>query len=56
MRENIDGYICELSVKGIADGVEMLYRNKKLRENLAINCKNTNYSNSSQLKALYELF
>lgn len=56
VRENIDGYICELSVKGIADGVEMLYRNKKLRENLAINCKNTNYINSSQLKALYELF
>ena len=56
VRENVDGYICELSVKGIADGVERLYRNKKLRENLAINCKNTNYSNSSELKALYELF
>ena len=56
VRERVDGYICELSVKGIADGVERLYRNKKLRENLAINCKNTNYSNSSELKALYELF
>lgn len=56
VRDNVDGYICELSVKGIADGVERLYRNKKLRENLAINCKNTNYSNSSELKALYELF
>ena len=53
VRERVDGYICELSVKGIADGVERLYRNKKLRENLAINCKNTNYSNSSELKALY---
>ena len=56
VRENIDGHICELSVKGIADGVERLYRNKKLRETLAINCKNTDYSNTGELKALYELF
>lgn len=56
VRENIDGYICDLSVGGIADGVENLYRNKELREILSTGCQNTNYSNSSELKVLYELF
>lgn len=56
IRENIDGYICELSVEGIADGLEKLYRDKKLRETLARNCKKTDYSNNNELEKLYELF
>lgn len=56
VRENIDGYICELSVEGIADGLEKLYRDKKLREALARNCKKTDYSNNNELEKLYELF
>lgn len=56
VRENIDGYICELSVEGIADGLEKLYRDKNLREALARNCKKTDYSNNNELEKLYELF
>lgn len=56
VRDNIDGYICELSVEGIADGVEKLYKDKKLRIKLSDNCKNTDYSNSSELEKLHNIF
>ena len=56
VRDNIDGYICELSSEGIADGIEKLYRNKELREKLAEACKNSDYSNSYELYKLYKLF
>lgn len=56
VRENIDGYICELSVEGIADGIEKLYKNKDLRDKLSNNCKKTDYSNSYELEKLYQLF
>lgn len=56
IRDNIDGYICELSVEGIADGVEKLYKDKNLRIKLSENCKNTDYSNSSELENLYNIF
>lgn len=56
VRENIDGYICELSVEGIANGIEKLYEDKNLRTKLSDNCKKTNYSNSNELSNLYKLF
>lgn len=56
VRENIDGYICELSVEGIADGIEKLYRDKELKEKLANNSRNIDYSNKYELKKLYEIF
>lgn len=56
VRDNIDGYICELSIEGIADGIEKLYKNKELREKLAEACKNSDYSNSSELENLYNIF
>lgn len=56
VRENIDGYICELSVEGIANGIEKLYKDKNLRTKLSDNCKKTNYSNSNELNNLYKLF
>ena len=56
VRDNIDGYICELSIEGIADGIEKLYKDKSLRIKLSDNCKNTDYSNSSELQKLYSIF
>lgn len=56
VRDNVDGYICELSVDGIANGIEKLYKDKKLRIKLSNNCKNTDYSNSSELENLYNIF
>lgn len=55
LTENIDGIICDLSIKGIADGIEKLYKNEGLREELVINCKNIKYGNSNELDKLYEL-
>lgn len=56
VKDNIDGYICELSIEGIANGIEKIYRGKELREKLENNCKNADYSNSCELKKLYKLF
>ena len=56
IRKDIDGYICELSVEGIADGVEKLYKSKWIKENLAYRCRNSNYKNNYELEKLYLLF
>ncbi|WP_028611937.1 glycosyltransferase [Paenibacillus harenae] len=53
--QEVDGYIAELSIEGIAAGIEKLYHDNELRERLAFNCSNTDYSNSSELDKLYEL-
>lgn len=55
VKNDIDGYICDLSVEGIAGGVEKLYKNKHIINNLSSNCRNTNYSNEHELNKLYSL-
>ncbi|MGL5086983.1 MAG: glycosyltransferase [Clostridium sp.] len=52
----VDGYITELSIEGIADGIEKLYKDNELREKLSNNCKQVNYGNNIELGKLYELF
>ena len=56
VRDNVDGYVCKLSIEGIANGIEELYKDKNLRIKLSENCKNTDYSNSSELQKLYSIF
>lgn len=56
LTEGFDGIICELSVEGIAEGIEKLYKDEKVREKISNNCKNSNYSNSCELEKLYKLF
>ncbi|MEN8076853.1 glycosyltransferase [Clostridioides difficile] len=56
IKDNIDGYICELSIEGIADGIEKLYKDIGFREKLTTNCKITNYGNNYELDKLYKLF
>ena len=56
VRDNVDGYVCKLSIEGIAEGIEKLYKDKNLRIKLSDNCKNTDYSNSSELQKLYSIF
>lgn len=55
VKNRIDGYICALSVEGIAEGIEKLYKDKELRQVLVNNCKNTDYANSHELEKLYEI-
>lgn len=56
VEDGVDGYITELSIEGIANGIEKLYKEDKLREQLVSNCRRTNYNNSQELEKLYETF
>lgn len=51
-----DGYITELSIEGIANGVARLYQDTELRERLARNCAEVDYGNGEELDKLYNLF
>ncbi|MFG6149948.1 glycosyltransferase [Halobacillus sp. B23F22_1] len=55
VNDRIDGFICELSPEGIADGIEKLYQDKELRSQLEHNCSNQNYHNEHELDKLYQL-
>lgn len=52
----VDGEICELSIEGIANGIEKFYRDRELLERYRSNCEDRNYENKEELKKLYELF
>lgn len=52
---NVDGMITELSIDGIADGIEQMINNKELTEKLIENTGKNNYSNSYELDKLYNL-
>ena len=54
VKNGYDGYITELSIDGIANGIEKLYLDKELRNNLINNCANTDYANSYELDKLYK--
>lgn len=55
VKEGFDGYICDLSVEGIADGIEKLFKDEALRKSLALNCEKSDYGNSYEINKLYEL-
>ena len=55
VNDGVDGYITELSIEGIANGVELLYNNKELRMQLSNNCSNSNYRNNYELDKLYSM-
>jgi glycosyltransferase involved in cell wall biosynthesis len=55
INNKIDGVICDLSVEGIADGIERFYKDSELRRQLAATCENTDYSNSYELNKLYKI-
>jgi glycosyltransferase involved in cell wall biosynthesis len=50
-----DGLICELSIEGIAEGIERLFNDTEFRMQLSSNCKVTDYHNSDELENLYQL-
>ncbi|WP_168122747.1 glycosyltransferase [Paenibacillus sp. HB172176] len=55
VRHMENGYIAELSVDGIAEGILKLYENCSLREQLADTCRRTDFGNREELEKLYEL-
>ena len=56
INEGIDGVITDLSVKGIANGIEKLYKDNELRTKLINNTKKIDYGNTMELEKLYKLF
>lgn len=56
LKDGFDGCITDLSVEGIADGIEKLYENSIIRDELTRNCKKMNYHNNDELNKLYNLF
>lgn len=55
VRDGVDGYVTELSIDGIAGGIEKLYKDDNLRKRLKRNCVMTNYSNFYELEKLYKI-
>src|SRR5690625_4205153 len=55
VKEGLDGVICDLSVEGIADGIERLYNNLDSRIELANNCRSISFRNDNELEKLYLL-
>ena len=55
LKHNIDGYITDLSVEGIVDGIERLINDKELKEKLIKNTSKHNYSNIEELEKLYKV-
>ncbi|MFC0560070.1 glycosyltransferase [Halalkalibacter alkalisediminis] len=53
--EGVDGVICELSVQGIAEGIENLYYDQELRVRLEMNCKYKDFRNNYELEKLYKV-
>lgn len=56
VKDSIDGYICELSIEGIANGIEKMYLSSDIRKMISRNINGTNYSNNNELEKLYILF
>lgn len=55
VQHEVDGYITDLSILGIATGIEKLFHDTTLRERLAANCVQTDYSNGNEMEKLYDL-
>ncbi|WP_368657368.1 glycosyltransferase [Metabacillus halosaccharovorans] len=53
--DGVDGYITELSVEGIVNGIENLYNSSATRKKLIGNCSLANYGNSYELDKLYKV-
>lgn len=53
--DGFDGYITELSIEGIANGIEKLYKDTAVRKELTNNCSKTDYANGYELDKLYEM-
>lgn len=55
VNHGVDGMICNQSIEGIADGIEVLYNDFKLRKKLKNNCQTASYENKDELEKLYAL-
>jgi glycosyltransferase involved in cell wall biosynthesis len=55
INNGIDGYICEMSIEGLAKGIEKLYNGQELRKKLIKNVLDKDFNNREELSNLCEL-
>ncbi|MEG0133449.1 MAG: glycosyltransferase [Clostridium sp.] len=55
LKNGLDGYICELSIEGITDGIEIIYKNIHKKKDLEEGCRNSNYGNMEEMSKIYKL-
>jgi glycosyltransferase involved in cell wall biosynthesis len=55
LRDEFDGYITELSIDGIADGIKRAYMDPDMRKKLTNNCMQEKYGNSNEIEKLYAM-
>lgn len=53
--DGYDGYICELNVNGLVDGIENLYNDVQFRSDLIKNVQEKDYYNGYELEKLYQI-
>jgi glycosyltransferase involved in cell wall biosynthesis len=55
IKNGTDGYICEMSIEGLAEGIEKLYNGQELRNKLIKNVIDKDFNNREELLNLYQL-
>lgn len=55
IEDGVEGVICDLSVTGLANGIEEFYYNQELKDILVDNIGNRDYSNMDELDKLYRI-
>ncbi|PGL70329.1 glycosyltransferase [Bacillus sp. AFS055030] len=53
--DGVDGIICEMTIEGISQGIESLYRDPVLRSELVKNCAKKTHNNYAELNKLYKI-
>ncbi|MGL5351136.1 MAG: glycosyltransferase [Cetobacterium sp.] len=56
VKDGVDGIITDLSPEGLADKIEILYKDRDILKRLENHCSKTDFSNEKELERLYELF
>lgn len=55
IENGVEGAICDLSVSGLAKGIEEFYHNQSLKNTIVNNIKHKDFSNSYELEKLYKI-
>jgi glycosyltransferase involved in cell wall biosynthesis len=55
VKHGVDGVICDLSIEGLTDGIELMYNKRDIRTKLISNLQEMDFSNKDELNKLYNL-
>lgn len=55
LENGVDGFICELSISGIVEGIEKLFKDMDFGNKLINNCKTRDYTNIAEIEKIYNM-